>query len=114
MNFNFIDPDKSKISVESNNPNNNQEIKVYITNVYEGDVASKVRGYFVIDEEKIRFSSIAFGRIGGHNVSLSIAKKSEQLIRKKNLDPEMVQIIIQRKLIEGDVVFPPNIDNPNQ
>ena len=77
-------------------------------------MASKIIGYFTIQEEKIRFRSIAFGRIGGHNVSLSIAKKSIDYLKKLPVDPELVQVIVQRKLIEGDVIFPTNISNMNK
>lgn len=111
MNFNFAGSGSGNISDENTSV---PEIKVFITNVLEGDVASKIIGYFVINQEKIRFRSIAFGRIGGHNVSLSIAKKSIENIKKNNLDPELVQLTVQRKLIEGDVVFPTKIHRPKQ
>jgi hypothetical protein len=79
-------------------------IGVYIKNVAGTEIASKLSGYFVINGERIfRFRAIGFGRIGGHNISLSISKKTIDAIKKMQMDPEWVVLKIQRKLIEGDI-----------
>ena len=83
---------------------NDDSIDVYVNNVTGTEIASKLSGYFVIKGERIfRFRAIAFGRIGGHNISLSISKKTLQAIKKMHMDPEWVALKVQRKLIEGDI-----------
>jgi hypothetical protein len=79
-------------------------IGVYVKNVAGTEIASKLSGYFVINGERtFRFRAIGFGRIGGHNISLSISKKTIDAIKKMQMDPEWVVLKIQRKLIEGDI-----------
>ena len=88
-----------------NNNSDNLNVSVFITNASGEGVASKIQGYFVVNNMRFRFSAIAFGRIGGHNVSLKIANNSLLKIKKMNIDTDNLQLIIQRKLIEGDVVL---------
>ena len=79
-------------------------IGVYVKNVAGTEIASKLSGYFVINGDRtFRFRAIGFGRIGGHNISLSISKKTIDAIKKMQMDPELVVLKIQRKLVEGDI-----------
>jgi hypothetical protein len=82
------------------------EVKVYVTSATGSEIASKVNGYFTIHGEKIRFKAIAFGRIGGHNVNVKIAKSTAERIRKMGIDPEQLIIKVQRKMVEGDMIMP--------
>jgi hypothetical protein len=79
-------------------------IGVFVDKVTGTEVASKLSGYFVINGERtFRFRAIGFGRIGGHNISLSISKRTIDALKKMQIDPEWVVLKIQRKLIEGDI-----------
>jgi hypothetical protein len=90
-------------------------IDVYVNNVMGTEIASKLSGYFVIKGERtFRFRAIAFGRIGGHNISLSISKKTLQAIKKMHMDPEWVALKVQRKLIEGDISIMDSNKSRNQ
>lgn len=84
---------------------NNIDVKIHIKNVVEGSVASKLSGYFFVDNNKFNFSAVAFGRIGGHNVNVKIAKINHNKIKKMNLDPETILLLVQRKIIEGDITI---------
>ena len=88
-------------------------IDVYVTNSSGGEIASKLSGYFIIADNKFRFSAIAFGRIGGHNISLKISKTTTKRIIEIGYDVEELELIIQRKLIEGDVHIPQGLKPPN-
>lgn len=77
-------------------------LQVTIKNVVEGSVASKLTGYFILNDEKYNFSAIAFGRIGGHNISIKVSNTSLLKMKKVHLDPEIVLLLVQRKIIEGD------------
>jgi len=90
----------------------NIKVDVFINNSSGGEVASKLSGYFIVNNKSFRFSAIAFGRIGGHNISLKLSTSSINKLKKMEIDPEKLQLIIQRKLIEGDVNLPPNMKSP--
>ena len=83
----------------------NLDLDISIKHVVEGALASKLSGYFLIYDNKFNFSAVAFGRIGGHNISVKISKTTSDKIRKLNLDPEIVILIVQRKIIEGDITI---------
>jgi hypothetical protein len=84
----------------------NSRLTVFVNNTRGGAIASKLIGHFLLREQEFKFTAIAFGRIGGHNVSLNLSKKAIEKIRKMGLDPDKVQLAIQRKIIEGDVILP--------
>jgi len=90
----------------------NLKVDVFINNSSGGEVASKLTGYFVVKNRSFRFSAIAFGRIGGHNISLKLSNLSINKLKKMDIDPEKLQLRIQRKLIEGDVNIPQNMESP--
>lgn len=80
---------------------------VVITTSRGGNIASKLRGYILIDGKKFHFSALAFGRIGGHNVSLNLSKKTIAEVTRMGLDYEQLSLNLQRRLIEGDVILKP-------
>jgi hypothetical protein len=84
----------------------NIELTVFVHNTRGGAIASKLIGHFILKDHEFKFTAIAFGRIGGHNVSLGLSKKATEKIRKMGLDADKVQLAIQRKIIEGDVILP--------
>ena len=88
-------------------------VKVFVKNARGSEIASKLSGYFVVKGQEFRFTAIAFGRIGGHNASVKVAKSSLDKIAKMGIDPEQLQLTIQRKLIEGDIVLPEGIKPPS-
>ncbi|MGD9533207.1 MAG: hypothetical protein AB7V56_05500 [Candidatus Nitrosocosmicus sp.] len=82
---------------------NNLNLEVNIKNVIEGSVASKLTGFFFINEKKFVFSAVAFGRIGGQNVNVKISKSASKEIKKMGYDPETIVLLVQSKIIEGDI-----------
>lgn len=89
-------------------------VDVYVNSVMGTEIASKLSGYFVIKGERtFRFRAIAFGRIGGHNISLSMSKKTLGDIKKMGIDPEWVELKVQRKMIEGDISIVDSHENKN-
>jgi hypothetical protein len=89
------------------------ELAVFIHSATGGAYASKLIGRFVLKDREFKFKAIAFGRIGGHNVSLDLSKKIIQEISKMGFDPDKVQLTVQRKIIEGDVILPENLKLPD-
>jgi len=89
-------------------------VTVFVKSASGSEVASKLSGYFVIKGQEFRFTAIAFGRIGGHNASVKIAKTTSDKIAKMGIDTEQLLLTIQRKLIEGDIVLPEGIRPPSE
>jgi hypothetical protein len=89
-------------------------VTVFVKSSSGGEVASKLSGYFVIKGQEFRFTAIAFGRIGGHNASVKVPKTTLAKIAKMGIDPEGLQLTIQRKLIEGDIVLPEGMRPPSE
>ena len=89
-------------------------VTVFVKRASGSEVASRLSGYFVIKGQEFRFTAIAFGRIGGHNASVKVPKTTLAKIATMGFDPEQLQLIIQRKLIEGDVVIPEGIKPPSE
>jgi hypothetical protein len=88
-------------------------VTVFVKNASGSEIASKLSGYFVVRGQEFRFTAIAFGRIGGHNASVKIAKRTVDRLAKMGIDPEQLQLTIQRKLIEGDIVMPEGLKPPS-
>jgi len=84
----------------------NIPVTIFVKSARGSNIASKLTGYFLINNNEFRFTAVAFGRIGGHNIALSIAKKTLNKISKMGIDPNILQLTMQRKLIEGDIILP--------
>jgi hypothetical protein len=84
----------------------NIPITIFVKSARGSNIASKLSGYFLVNNDKFRFTAVAFGRIGGHNIALNIAKKTLNKISKMGIDPDTLHLAIQRKLIEGDIILP--------
>lgn len=69
-------------------------------------MAAKITGKFTIDEHPFRFSAIAFGRIGGHNVGAKISKATEKSLKKLGYDVDEVISEIHKCLLQGDLSLP--------
>lgn len=85
--------------------NSSDEPEIYVENAQGGQYASKLRGYFIIKDTKLKFNAIAFGRIGGHNISLNLTKKTLSKLKEFGYDTEDFQLVLQRKLVEGEVIL---------
>ena len=93
------------------NTDSDYNVEVFVTKASGGEVASKLNGYFIINDQNFKFSAIAFGRIGGHNINLKLSNLSINKLKKMNIDSEKLQLEIQRKLIEAHVTILNNGSN---
>jgi hypothetical protein len=79
--------------------------EIYVEKAQGGQYASKLRGYFIVKDTKFKFTAIAFGRIGGHNISLNLTKKTLSKLEEFGYDTEDFQLVLQRKLVEGEIIL---------
>ncbi len=82
------------------------DLKVHINNIHGSQMAAKITGKFILDDNEFRFTAIAFGRIGGQNVGAKISKTTEKELEKLGYDVEEVIILLQKNLLQGDLTLP--------
>ena len=68
-----------------------------------GGVANFLRGYAVYKGEKFPFEAVAYGRIGGQNVSPTLTGDAIQRLEQLKVDLELFTARLQRKLVEGEM-----------
>ncbi|MGI0004378.1 MAG: hypothetical protein ACREAX_03675 [Candidatus Nitrosotenuis sp.] len=82
------------------------EVDVHINDVKGNQMAAKITGTFSVDGNSFKFSAIAFGRIGGHNVGAKISKTTEKALEKLGYDVNAVIEVLQKNLVEGNITLP--------
>jgi hypothetical protein len=93
-------------------------MEVYIDQMDEsgeaGGVASFLTGYALYKGEKIAFEAVAYGRIGGQNVSPTLTREGIEKLENSNVDIELFTSVLQRKLVEGELTvnIPPGATPP--
>lgn len=81
-------------------------LKVHINNVHGSQMAAKITGTFTIDTTSFRFNAIAFGRIGGQNISAKISKITEKELETLGYNTDEVIDSLQSSLLQGDLTLP--------
>jgi hypothetical protein len=84
-------------------------LQVHINNVHGSQMAAKITGIFTIDSHSFKFTAIAFGRIGGHNIGAKISKPTQKELVKLGYDVDEVINELQQKLVKGDITLPEGI-----
>jgi len=85
------------------------DMQIHINNVHGSQMAAKIIGTFTIDNHTFKFSAIAFGRIGGHNIGAKISKSTEKGLVKLGYDINEIINELQQKLVKGDIILPEGI-----
>jgi hypothetical protein len=85
------------------------DIEVHINNVKGAQMAAKITGTFTINNNTFKFSAIAFGRIGGHNIGAKISKTTEKALEKLGYNVDEVIDSLQQNLIRGNIVLPKDL-----
>ncbi len=83
-----------------------------------GGVANFLSGYVLFKGEKFPFAAVAYGRIGGQNVSPNLTVESMKRLQKLDVDLGSFEAQLQRKLVEGEITVkvpegtpPPELDS---
>ncbi|MBM3904963.1 MAG: hypothetical protein FJ357_07505 [Thaumarchaeota archaeon] len=82
------------------------DVAVHINNVKGSQMAAKITGTFTINNNIFKFSAIAFGRIGGHNIGAKISKTTEKALQKLGYDSNEVIDVLQKNLVAGNITLP--------
>ena len=82
------------------------QVDVHINDVKGTQMAAKITGTFAINGNSFKFSAIAFGRIGGHNIGAKISKATEKELKKLGYDVNEVIDTLQKHLVQGNITLP--------
>ncbi|MEM0117774.1 MAG: hypothetical protein QXV32_04950 [Conexivisphaerales archaeon] len=77
-------------------------MEIYITEAKMGSVAGFVKGYVVYEGLKLRFKGVAFGRYGGHNVSITFLPSSVKTLNERGIDVQSLIQDIQENIVRGN------------
>lgn len=86
------------------------QLDVHVNDVKGTQMAAKITGTFSVDGHTFKFSAIAFGRIGGHNIGAKISKSTEKELKKLGYDVNVVIDALQKNLVEGNITLPEGIN----
>jgi len=82
------------------------KLTVNIQEITGTQMAAKIIGNFLVDENSFSFTAIAFGRIGGQNVGVKLTEDVEKNIIELGYDLDTVIDTLQKNLIQGDLTLP--------
>lgn len=82
------------------------QVDVFVSDVNGNQMAAKIKGTFTINGTTFKFSAIAFGRIGGHNIGAKISKATEKALQKLGYDVNEVLDTLQKNLVHGNITLP--------
>jgi len=86
------------------------EIDVFIDEMGDasgvgGGVANFLTGYAIYKGEKFPFEAVAYGRIGGQNVSPTLQPDAIKRLEELGVDLELFTARLQRKMVEGEMTL---------
>ena len=79
---------------------------VRISDVRGTQMAAEITGTFEVGGERMGFTAIAFGRIGGQNVGAKLGGDAERRLAEMGYDPDGAVLSLQQMLVRGDVAIP--------
>jgi hypothetical protein len=68
-----------------------------------GGVANFLSGYAMYKGERFPFEAVAYGRIGGQNVSPILQPGAIKRLEELGVDVELFTARLQRKMVEGEM-----------
>jgi hypothetical protein len=80
---------------------------IVIDEVSGGDIASILRGYILVGEQKIRFKGIAYGRYGGQNVAPRLSPLAKKKLKAVFGDLPQFEEDLQMRLVSGEFEIKP-------
>jgi hypothetical protein len=83
------------------------EYKIVVDDVTGGEIANIIRGYVQVNQEKIRFKGIAYGRYGGQNVAPRLSPASKKRVKEIFGSVSKFEEDLQQKLVRGDFEIDP-------
>lgn len=76
--------------------------QIVVDFVSEGEVANLIRGYIEVDDERVRFTGVAYGRFGGQNFSPQFSKRARERLAKLTGDFPGFEEDMQMRLVRGE------------
>jgi len=79
-----------------------------ITSIKGKEGMYHLRGHVIFDGEELPFRGVAFGRFGGHNVSVGFLKNTVKRLKQKGLTEVEIQnfeVAAQVKILQGEMAI---------
>jgi hypothetical protein len=83
------------------------EYKILIEDVSGGDIANIIRGHILVEEQKVPFTAIAYGRYGGQNVAPKLSSMAKKKLKAIFEDLASFEEDLQLRLVAGDFDMKP-------
>lgn len=80
--------------------------EAFVTSIKGEEGMYYLRGYVRFGREDYPFRAVAFGRFGGHNVSVEFLKTAERNLKKKGFTEQEIEYLetaTQVKVLQGDM-----------
>ncbi len=76
---------------------------VQIRSISEGEITNFIKGSVEIRNTKVNFTAIAYGRVGGQNISPILGRSAKKKLKALEIDIEEFELDLQRKLFAGEI-----------
>ena len=83
-----------------------KSFEAIVTSIKGKEGMYHLRGHLIFDGEELPFRGVAFGRFGGHNVSVDFPKNTVKKLKQKGLTAEEIQnfeVAAQVKILKGEM-----------
>jgi len=81
------------------------DFEIHVTEVSQSDITNLLRGYVVFRGERLPFSAVAYGRIGGQNVRPEFSAETQRRLQELGVNVDELELQMQQKMLEGDLVL---------
>ncbi|MGC8661885.1 MAG: hypothetical protein ACP5TZ_05230 [Nitrososphaeria archaeon] len=78
------------------------DLKVKVVSASMGDIVGTLRGEVSVDGRKYKFVGTAFGRYGGHNVSVKLSPQARKQLEMMGYNVEDIEIAVQETIVTGN------------
>jgi hypothetical protein len=81
------------------------EFEIHVTEVSQSEITNLLRGYVLFRGERLPFSAVAYGRIGGQNVRPEFPAETQRRLQELGVNVDELELQMQQKMLEGDLVL---------
>ncbi|MEM0097202.1 MAG: hypothetical protein QXY52_03595 [Conexivisphaerales archaeon] len=80
------------------------DIKIKVISANMGDIVGTLKGEVIIDGRNYKFVGTAFGRYGGHNISVKLSPQARVWLKTRGYNVEDIESAMQETIVIGNFV----------
>ncbi len=81
------------------------DIRVEVLSASMGDIVGTLNGLVTVDGKKYKFVGTAFGRYGGHNVSVRLSPQARKSLKNRGYDADEIEMAVQETIVTGNFIM---------